>query len=103
MSIREFKESPWVQGDNERLSYTVDTSDWGGSPTSPVVTLYQLDGAGVKTSIASSLFGSATVSGDSIITPLVIDLTADIEYRMEVRWTYLGNVKEAYGIIRAEE
>lgn len=106
-----FREGRWPQGRNEELSYRVDTEPWGGSPTSPVVTLWDVtDGVaednwyqtGTITDVsATNLAGSPAVDGDYLDTSLVFGLTPGRLYRLEVRWMKTGtsNVFEAYGEI----
>ena len=96
MSVREFRESPWEQGADEARDYTLDTAPWGGSPSSPVVTVYDADGEDVSEYV---LTGSASVSGDTITTPVVGGLAAGREYRLEIMFTVEGRVEEAYGYI----
>lgn len=106
-----FREGRWPQGRNEQLSYRVDTEPWGGSPTSPVVTLWDVTAGvaednwyqiGTITDVsATNLAGAAVVSGNYVDTPVVYGLTPGHLYRLEVRWTKIStsNVFEAYGEI----
>lgn len=97
---RKIKESPWYQGEDEQIAYTIDTSPWGGSPSSLTVVLKDgdTDVSGTK------LSGSASAASDTITTPVVQSLTAGKKYRLEVKWTDgNSNVLEAWGEIIAEE
>lgn len=96
MSVREFRESPWEQGADEERNYVLDTTPWGGSPSSPVVKLFEGDDEDVS---ATKLSGAASVNGNSITTPMVVGLDAGQEYRLEIQFTVEGRVEEAYGHI----
>jgi hypothetical protein len=96
MSVREVRESPWEQGADERRNYVLDTTPWGGSPSSPVVRLYEGDDEDVS---GAKLDGSASVNGNSITTPFVVGLDAGQQYRLEIQFVVDGRVEEAYGHI----
>jgi len=97
---RAVKESPLYQGENEKIAYVLDTGPWGGTPTSPVVKIYDSGGTDVS---GTSLSGSPSVSDDDITTPLVQALSPSESYHLAVRWTYSGNTMEAYCIIYGED
>jgi hypothetical protein len=97
MSIREIKESPWEQGVEESRPYILDTSPWGGSPSSPVVKLYY-DSDLTDVSL-TNLSGSASIAGDNITTPVVTGLAEDILYRLEIKFVTNGRTEECYGFI----
>ena len=102
---REFKESPFYQGADEEIAYklTVPTS-WGTSNlTSIVITLYE-DPDGDNTDVTSTkTSGSASASGQVIMTKLVESLTAGTKYRLEVKFTSSeSNVLEAFAFIFAQ-
>lgn len=99
-NLREFKESPLWQGVDEQIAYSLTTTPWGSSPSSPAVSIY--DEAGTDCSTAN-LSGSASVSGDVITTPKVTGLTAGKRYRLEIKFTSGGNIFEVYGYIRGEQ
>jgi hypothetical protein len=97
LNVREIIESPWEQGADESRSYTLDTGPWGGSPSSPVVKLYVA--ATGEDVTAGKLSGSATVSGDDVVTPAVSGLAAGGIYRLEIRFVTGGRTEEAWGRI----
>jgi len=90
---RLIKESPLVQGVDERIAYILDTTPWGGTPSLPAVVIKSAAGIDVTATYAS---GSASVSGDDITTPVIHSLVNDTQYRLEVKFTISGNVFEAY-------
>ena len=96
MSVREFRESPWEQGADEKRDYVLDTSPWGGSPSSPTVAVYD---EGYDDVSEQTLVGSASVSGDTITTPVVKGLGAGRTYRLEIKFVVDGRTEEAYGHI----
>ena len=100
---RRFKEGTWPQGQDEKIAYSVDTTPWGGTPAGLVVKVFDVTNQGQYADVSGTcLSGSASASGNDIITPLVQALTPDHTYRLEVQWTNGGNTFEAYGIIKAE-
>lgn len=98
MSIREVKEGTQYQGVDEEITYTLDVTSWGSSPTSPSVVGKQA-GADVTSTIMP--VGSPSVSSNVITLPKIKSLTADLTYRVEVKFTVGGNVVEAYFDIAA--
>ena len=100
---RQFKESPWEQGADEAVVYTVTIpTSWGTATlTSITCKLYEDPGNANTDRSATMLTGSASASGQVITTQKVTGLTVDMDYRLEVKFTTAeGNVLEAWGIIR---
>ena len=93
------KESPIHQGEDEQIAYALTTTPWGSSPSSPVVTIKDADGEDVTSTYAS---GSASVSGDVITTPTILDLVDGAQYRLEIKFTVSGNVEEAWSDLYGE-
>ena len=99
MSIeRKIKESPLRQGADEQVAYTLTTTPWGSSPSSPSVVM-KLGDTDVSSDVLS---GSASASGDCITTPVVQSLKAGLRYRMEIKFTINSYIFEAYAYIDAE-
>jgi len=100
-SNRRIRESPIHQGEDEQLAYTLTIpTSWGADPSSPVVTIKDVDGEDVTSDYTS---GSASASGAVITTPTILDLVDKVQYRLEVRFTVSGgNVEEAWGDLRGE-
>lgn len=99
---REFKESPWNQGENESKAYSWTTTTWASTPASVVVTLKDVTENGKDVS-ATNLSGSNSVAGDVITTKNVTGLTAGHRYRFEIQFQAGGNTYEGFGFIDAEE
>jgi hypothetical protein len=97
MSKREIVESPWEQGAEESIAYRLPTTPWGGSPSSPVVKLYE--GENLTDVSATKLSGAASITGDFIDTPFVQSLTAVLIYRLEIKFMTGGRTEEAWGEI----
>ena len=99
--IREVVEGTQVQGEDEEVIYSVDTSNWGGTPTSPSVKVYDADGTDVTGDKMPT--NSPSVATDTItLSPLKL-LTAGVQYRVEVKFTSSGNVLECYFYVNAIE
>lgn len=88
-------------GRNEQIAWDLVTTAWG-SPTDPVVTLWDVTGTELEDVSATNLSGTASVAGDTITTPYVLGLTPGRLYRLEVQFTCSGNVFEPYVEIQAE-
>ena len=102
---REFKESPFHQGEDEKPAYvvTVPTS-WGTATFTSLSSVLYEDPDGDNTDKTSTMLsGSTTASSQVVTTPVVTGLTAGLKYRLEVKWTSSeSNVLEAYAIIFAQ-
>lgn len=102
---REFKESPFYQGADEKVSHVLTTpTSWGTATLASLSSVLYEDPDGDNTDVTSSkLSGSTTASGQVITTPLVQLLTAGKKYRLEVKWTSSeSNVLEAFAFIFAQ-
>jgi hypothetical protein len=100
---RRFKESPWEQGADEAIAYTITVpTTWGtGTFTSITCALYEDPNVANTNRSLTMLTGSASSSGQTITTQKVTGLTVGYDYRLEVKFTTVeGNVLEAWGIIR---
>lgn len=95
---REAKGSPFLQGGDEILAYTIDTTPWGGYSSG--VSNVLKDKAGTDVS-GTRLQGSPSAVGNVITTSQVKSLSAsESPYRMEVKWVYNGNTYESFAEIR---
>lgn len=93
------RESPITQGEDESIAYFVDTTPWGGSPSSPTVVLKQ-DGVDVST---THLTGSATIDVNKVIYPFLHSLVDGVKYRLELLYTYNNNEVEFVCEVWGEE
>jgi len=100
-SIREVVEGLQTQGEDEEITYTIDSTPWGDAPTSPTVVVKdeQDDFNDVTVTVAT---GVASANGNIISTPEIHSLTAGKIYRVEVLFTLAGNAVEAFFRIKAE-
>lgn len=98
-SIREAT-SPVEQGEDESIYYTIDTTNWGGSPSSVSYVVKDVYNSNLDVTSSVST-GSATVSGDDITLPRIHGLTVGRKYRVEVKFTSGGNTLEPYFFIEA--
>lgn len=94
------KESPLYQGVNEEVTYSITTTPWGSSPSSPSAVVKDSDGTDVTTTVMP--VGSASASGDVVTWPELKSLTADTWYTIFVTFTSGGNICvarcEVYGV-----
>lgn len=97
-AIRQIEQSPIIHGDDEDIAYTLDTSPWGGSPSS-VSVVVKLNGQ----NMAGLLTGSPTVDGDVITLPKISGLTAEAKYRLKIKFTTSTNVVEAWADLIGQE
>jgi len=98
--LREWVESPLVQGEDESISYLLDVSEWGSDPTGITVVVKDEDGVDVTGTVTT---GSPSQYTETVIQlPFIHSLTAGEQYRVEVKFTLSGNILEAYGHILAE-
>ena len=96
---REVIEGPQFQGVDERITYALDISQWGSNPTAIACVIKQ----GATDVTATVATGTPTATSTTVITlPQIHSLTAELEYRVEVKFTVAGQVVEAYFIIEAE-
>ena len=83
------------QSADEELIYKITTTNWGITPTSPSVKVYDEDPFVDVTSTTMPV-NSPSVSGDVItLSPLKL-LTKNHTYRIEIKFTAGGNVWECY-------
>jgi hypothetical protein len=101
--IREVVEGMQYQGGDEIISYTVDTANWGGTPTSVVVAVKEstLNGANVTTTVMPT--NTPSVATDVItLSPLKL-LTAGYTYKVEVQFVANSNTVECFFLVKASE
>lgn len=100
---REIDEGVQVQGSDEQIVYTLTTTNWGSSPSSPSAKIYSRSGDTYTDTTATNMpTGTASATGDVITLPKIVSLTAGTEYRVEVQFTISGNIFEAYARIICE-
>lgn len=97
MSVtREVKEGRQKQGIREAIAHTVDTTPWGGTPSSVTVKAWDIT-AGARTEVTSTvLTGTAVVVGSVITLPKLGSLTLGKLYRVECDFTIAGNAEGFY-------
>lgn len=91
-----------AQGVDEEIIYGFVVTEWGTDPTSVSVVAKVLDGL---EDVTTAVFPTnvPTVSGDTITLSPLLNLTAGVIYRIEVKFTVSeGSIFEPYGIVRAE-
>ena len=98
--IHEVRDGLQIQLVGESVSYAVNTTKWGGTPTSPSVDVFDEEDFGTSLKVATMGASNPTVSGDDINLPLFGSLTAGIIYRIIVTFTLGGNT--LIGFIRVQ-
>lgn len=102
MISREVNEGEQLQGEDERIAYTIDTTPWGGTPTGAAVVAKDVTNSFAVVTATVLPSGSPSVNGNVITLPLLQSLTRGHIYRIEVAFTSGGNNLESYFIVKAE-
>jgi hypothetical protein len=108
MSIREIAEGLQIVGVDERPIFTLDTENWGGTPTAVAVTAYTVSsstGVEAYTDVTATAFPVNTPTVvDHVITlsPFVPSTTAGTLMRIEIKFTSGGSIFEAYAMVEVE-
>lgn len=98
---REVLEGIQVQGVNESILWSVDTSPWGGTPTSPSHDIFDIED--MSTSLKATLMpGTPSVSGDNVVLPALSGISTDVTYIVTVRFATGGNTLEGYFRVRGQ-
>lgn len=101
---RQVVEGIQAQGVDERIAYTLITTPWSTSPSSPSVTVYDVThGTGADVTSTVMPTNSPSVAGDVITLSLLRSLTSGHTYRVDVQFTSAGNLFEPYFIVQAED
>lgn len=99
-SSRKATNSPFWQGEDEEIPYSVNTASWTGYDSGADAVLKDADGEDVS---ATHMPGAASEAGGVITTPAVIDLEQDALYRLEILWVKGVATFEAWCEIVGEE
>lgn len=97
------KESPFYMGRNEARAFSLDTTPDGGTPASPVNTLWDVTDGGETDVSGTKLSGSTTVSGNVITTKLISGLENGKLYLLEIKWTKGSEIKTALLLIHGRK
>jgi hypothetical protein len=101
-SMREVVEGVQVQGEDEEIAYTLDISDVGTNPTH--ITVVAKNTATDQDVSATVLEGDPSLVSPTLIKlPVLKSLTRAQEYRIEIKFTVMGQVLEHYFIVECEE
>ena len=104
MQVRKIVQSPVYQGQDEEIAYKVDVTNWieipGSVVLNPTATLKDQNGVDVT---ATKLSGVCSVSGNNVISPLVVDLEPPMKYRLLFTFEISGNTFSAFMEIQSEE
>lgn len=104
-SKREVVESPHEQGVLEIKPWTVTVpTSWGTLTSVDSVTLEQIKPDGTYTDVSgTNLTGSNSMLGQVITTKSTTGLTANVDYRLGVRFVCGSTTHEIYLIIKAKK
>lgn len=101
MKKREIAEGIQAQGEDEKITYSITTTNWASTPTSPSMVVKKRNGDDVTSTVTS---GSVSVAGDVITLKAIDSLVAGERYRVEVQFTAgSGAPFETYFFIDCEE
>lgn len=91
---------PSLQTPNERIIYTLTTTNWGSSPSSVAITAYDetLGGTDVTTTVFPT--NSPSVASDTITLSPLRDLTAYHNFRIEYQFDTGGSTLEARKLVK---
>lgn len=102
-SIRAFRESPWEQGENERLAYAFDTTPWGVTcPLSPSMLVLDASGLDLTSSVTTGSPAISSCTATCIVLARFNNPAPGSQYRIEVTFTdnaATANTFGAYGIV----
>lgn len=101
-NLREIKEGLQYQGEDETVVYTLTTTPWGSSPSSPSAKIYEVDGDTFTDVTSTCMSGSASAVNDVITLPAIANTTAGTDYRVEIAFTCSGNTFEAFAELKCE-
>lgn len=92
---REVEESPIKQGVDEKISYAFD---WEilGTPTEPVIKLYDITDDGYTDVTSTNLLGSPSIFEKLVLTPKVKSLKDKKHYSLECMVNINGNTLETF-------
>jgi len=104
-SKREVVESPLEQGSLEIKPYTITVpTSWGTLTSVDTVTIESINANGTYTDLSGTLLtGSNSFASQVITTKSVTGLTADVDYRLGVRFVCGSTTHEVYLIIKAKK
>lgn len=100
MDKHQVNEGKQFQRPNEQIVYTLTTTPYGSSPTSIVVTVFDITSGTPQDVTSTVTSGSVIVAGDVITLPTVGNLTAGKLYRVDIRFTTQQTVWEPYVLIQ---
>jgi hypothetical protein len=101
-NLREIKEGLQYIGEDETIVYTLTTTPWGSSPTSPAAKIFEVSGDTFTDRTTALMTGTAAAVNDVITLPAIAGCTAGTDYRVEVVFTISGNTFEAFAELKCE-
>ena len=99
---REITQGIQVQGVDEEIVYTVTTTPWGSTPTSPSVVVKSVTAGLADVTATVMPSGSPSVLGDIVTLPTLKSLTENVSYRIELKFTSGGSIFEVFAFVQGE-
>jgi len=94
-SVRLFVPGQFEQGEDEELPYVVDFANWLVAPVAACVAI-SVNGSNLSASLLRSSGSAIGITGASITTPCVINVTSGCDYRVQVRAEQNGIAESGY-------
>ena len=100
-NVREFIESPMMQGIHEVAVYKVNVIKWNTpNPTHAFVNLYEPTTRALLNS--TMLSGDPAISGSLVFTPALYNTEEGKHYLLLIGWSGTFGIRSAYGTIIGE-
>lgn len=103
MASREVEQGSQRQGEDERIAYTITTTNWGSSPLTDISVVAK--DTSDDSDVTSTVFpvNSPSENGSDVISiSLMRAITAGTTYRVEVKFTSGGSIFEAHFFVVGE-
>jgi len=101
-NLREIKEGLQYIGADETIVYTLTTTPWGSSPSSPAAKIYEVAGDTYTDRTSALMTGTSSATGDVITLPAIHGCTAGTDYRVQIQFTISGNIESCFVELKAE-
>ena len=100
-NVREFIESPMMQGIHEVAVYRINAIQWKTpNPTHAFVNLYEPT---TRTLLNSTMLsGDPAISGSLVFTPAIYNIEEGKHYLLLIGWSGTFGIRSAYGTIIGE-
>jgi len=97
--ILRFVPGQFWQGQDEEISYTVDVTNWAGSPAAACFVIYEGTTNRSASNLKSAASAGPSISNADITTPCLVELRPGVDYRCELRFEQSGQAYEGYFVV----